>query len=128
VIVAAVGQTILTTPGMLSGWITSIVSVSAPLMGPEDRMVDWVTGTRFQDKWVAGPSGAAIFWRATSLLLDLLILGSSSPPIAFMINPQAVYRPSSVGNSSVAKSFEELRVVPLPQAACRKTARTRSRW
>jgi hypothetical protein len=54
--------------GMLSGWITSIVSVSAPLMGPEDRMVDWVTGTRFLDKWVSGPSGAAIFWRATSLV------------------------------------------------------------
>ena len=70
VIVAAVGQTILTTAGMLSGWITSIVSVSAPLMGPEDRMVDWVTGTRFLDKWVSGPSGAAISWRATSLVLD----------------------------------------------------------
>ena len=64
VIVAAVGQTILTTAGLLSGWISSIVSVSAPLM--EDRMVDWVTGTRFLDKWVSGPSGAAIFWRATS--------------------------------------------------------------
>jgi hypothetical protein len=44
VIVAAVGQTILTTAGMLSGWITWIVSVSAPLMGPEDRMVDWSLG------------------------------------------------------------------------------------
>ena len=60
VIVAAVGQTILTTAGMLSGWITSIVSVSAPLMVPEDRMVDWVTGTRFLDKRLSGPSGAAI--------------------------------------------------------------------
>ena len=59
-IVAAVGQTILTTAGMLSGWIASIVSASAPLMGPDDRMVDWVTGTRFLDKWVSGPSGAAI--------------------------------------------------------------------
>jgi hypothetical protein len=45
--VGAAGQTILTTVGMLLGWITSIVSVSAPLMGPEDRMVDCVTGTRF---------------------------------------------------------------------------------
>ena len=50
------------------GWISSIVSVSAPLMGPEDRMVAWITGTRFLDKWVSGPSGAAIFWRATSLV------------------------------------------------------------
>ena len=66
VIVAAVGQTILTTAGMLPGWISSIVSVSAPSMGPEDRMVDWATGTRFLDKWVSGPSGGAIFWRATS--------------------------------------------------------------
>ena len=66
-IVFAVGQTILTTAGMLSGWTSSIVSVSALLMVPEDRMVDWVTGTRFLDKWVSGPSGAAIFWRATSL-------------------------------------------------------------
>jgi hypothetical protein len=47
VIVAAVGQTIRTTAGMLSGWITSIVSVSTPSMGPEDRMVDWIIGTRF---------------------------------------------------------------------------------
>jgi hypothetical protein len=67
VIVADVGQTILTTAGVLSGWISSIVSVSAPLMWPEDRMVDWVTGTRFLDKWVSGPSGAAIFWRAALL-------------------------------------------------------------
>jgi hypothetical protein len=37
VIVAAVGRTILTTAGMLSGWITSIVSVSALLMGPADK-------------------------------------------------------------------------------------------
>jgi hypothetical protein len=48
-LVAAVGQTILTTAGMRSGWITSIVSVAAPLMGPEDRMVDLATGTRFLD-------------------------------------------------------------------------------
>jgi hypothetical protein len=74
VMVGAAGQTILTTAGMLSGWITSIVSVSAPLMGPEDRMVDLATGTRFLDKWVSGPSGAAIFWRATSLM-DLVDLG-----------------------------------------------------
>jgi hypothetical protein len=40
VIVAAAGQTILNTAGMRSGWITSIVSVSAPLMEPEDRTVD----------------------------------------------------------------------------------------
>jgi hypothetical protein len=40
---------------MLLGWITSIVSVSAPLMAPEDRMVDWVTGTRFLAKWVSRP-------------------------------------------------------------------------
>jgi len=92
VIVAAVGQTILTTAGMLSGWITSIVSVSAPLMGPEDRMVDWVTGTRFLAKWVPGPSGAAISWRAT---LIYWLLGRPSPPIVFMINSKAVYRPSS---------------------------------
>jgi hypothetical protein len=39
------------------------------LIRPEDRMVDWVTGTRFLDKWVSGPSGAGIFWRATSLVL-----------------------------------------------------------
>ena len=68
VIVAALGQTILTTAGMLSGWISSTVSVSPPLMGPEDRMVDLATGTRFLDKWVSGPSGAAISWRATSLV------------------------------------------------------------
>jgi hypothetical protein len=37
VIVAAVGQTILTTAGMLSGWITSIVSASAPLIGQADQ-------------------------------------------------------------------------------------------
>ena len=67
VIVAAVGQTILTTAGLLSGWISSIVSVAAPLMGPEDRMVDWITGTRFLDK-CPRPVRAAIFWRATSLL------------------------------------------------------------
>ena len=54
-IVAVAGQTILTTAGMLCGWISSIVSVSAPLMVPEDRMVDWLTGTRFLDKWVSGP-------------------------------------------------------------------------
>jgi integrase len=42
--------------------------VSPPLMGPEDRMVDLATGTRFLDKWVSGPSGAAISWRATSLV------------------------------------------------------------
>jgi hypothetical protein len=65
VIVAAVDQTILTTAGVLSGWISTIVSVSAPLMGP-DRMVDWVIGTRFLAKWVSGPSRAAISWRATS--------------------------------------------------------------
>jgi hypothetical protein len=75
VIVAAVGQTILTTAGMLSGWNTSIVSVSAPLMGPEDRMVDWVTGARFLDKWVSGPLGAAISWRATLLCVGLVDLG-----------------------------------------------------
>ena len=68
VIVAALGQTILTTAGMLSGWISSTVSVSPPLMVPEDRMVDLATGTRFLDKWVSGPSGAAISWRATSLV------------------------------------------------------------
>jgi hypothetical protein len=43
-VIAAAGQTILTTAGMLSGWITSIVSVSAPLIGPEARMVDWIRG------------------------------------------------------------------------------------
>ena len=53
VIVVAVGQTILTTAGMLSGRISAIVSVSASLMVPEDRMVDWVTGTRFLAKWVS---------------------------------------------------------------------------
>ena len=68
VIVVAVGQTILTTAGMLSGRISAIVSVSASLMVPEDRMVDLATGTRFLDKWVSGPSGAAIFWRAASLV------------------------------------------------------------
>jgi hypothetical protein len=67
-IVAALGQTILTTTGMRSGWINSTVSVSPPLIGPEDRMVDLATGTRFLDKWVSGPSGAAISGRATSLV------------------------------------------------------------
>ena len=38
VMVGAAGQTILTTVGMLLGWITSIVSVSAPLMGPEGTL------------------------------------------------------------------------------------------
>jgi hypothetical protein len=66
-----VGQVILTTAGMLSGWITSIVSVSAPLMVPEDRVV----ATRFLDKWVSGPSGAAISWRATCLYVGLVDLG-----------------------------------------------------
>jgi hypothetical protein len=68
VIVAALGQTILTATGMRSGWISSTVSVSPPLIGPEDRMVDLATGTRFLDKWVSGPSGAAISGRATSLV------------------------------------------------------------
>jgi hypothetical protein len=77
VIVPAVGQTILTTAGLLSGRITSIVSVSAALMAPEDRMVDWVIGTRFLDKWVSGPSGAAIFWRATSRYIGLVDLGQA---------------------------------------------------
>ena len=54
-IVAALGQTILTATGMRSGWISSTVSVSPPLMGPEDRMVDLATGTRFLDKWVLRP-------------------------------------------------------------------------
>jgi hypothetical protein len=40
VIVGAVGQTILTTVGMLSGWTNSMVTVSAALMGPEARVVD----------------------------------------------------------------------------------------
>src|SRR5215208_4569466 len=48
--------------------ISSTVSVSPPLIGPEDRMVDLAAGTRFLDKWVSGPSGAAICWRATSLV------------------------------------------------------------
>jgi hypothetical protein len=69
VIVAAVGQAILTTAGMLSGRISAIVSVSAPLMGPEDGMVDWVTGTRFLAKWVSGPSRAAISWRPLLFVL-----------------------------------------------------------
>jgi hypothetical protein len=89
-IVAALGQTILTATGMRSGWISSTVSVSPPLMGPEDRMVDLATGTRFLDKWVSGPSGAAISWRATSLVG----LGHLGQPIAsdrrFMINSTAV--------------------------------------
>jgi hypothetical protein len=55
VIVAALGQTILTATGMRSGWTSSTVSVSPPLMGPEDRMVDLATGTRFLDKWVFRP-------------------------------------------------------------------------
>jgi hypothetical protein len=41
VMVGAAGQTILTTVGMLLGWITSIVSVSAPLMG--GRRTGWLT-------------------------------------------------------------------------------------
>jgi hypothetical protein len=41
---------------MRSGWISSTVSVSPPLIGPEDRMVDLAIGTRFLDKWVSGPS------------------------------------------------------------------------
>ena len=86
VIVAALGQTILTATGMRSGWISSTVSVSPPLMGPEDRMVDLATGTRFLDKWVSGPSGAAISWRATSHVWVRFILGRPSPPIVFMIN------------------------------------------
>src|SRR5688500_1999035 len=77
VIVAALGQTILTATGMRSGWISSTVSVSPPLIGPEDRMVDLATGTRFLDKWVSGPSGAAISRRATSLVR----VSSSSAPI-----------------------------------------------
>ena len=92
VIVAAVGQTILTTAGMLSGWITSIVSVSAPLMGPEDRMVDWVTGTRFLAKWVPGPSGAAISRRATT---HLLALGQPITSDGLHDQLKAVYGPSS---------------------------------
>jgi hypothetical protein len=68
VIVAALGQTILTAASMRSGWISSTVSVSPRLIWPEDRMVDLATGTRFLDKWVSGPSGAAISWRATSLV------------------------------------------------------------
>ena len=42
VIVGAVGQTILITAGMESGWISSIVIVivSAPLIGPEASVMD----------------------------------------------------------------------------------------
>jgi hypothetical protein len=35
------GHTMRTTGGWLSGWISSIVTVSAPLMVPWARMVDW---------------------------------------------------------------------------------------
>jgi hypothetical protein len=45
VIVGAVGQTMRTTAGMESGWISSTVITSAPLMGPVDRVVDLVTGS-----------------------------------------------------------------------------------
>ena len=39
VIVAAAGQTILTTAGMLSGWTSSMLIVSAPLIGPRAKGV-----------------------------------------------------------------------------------------
>jgi hypothetical protein len=97
VIVAVVGQAILTTAGMLSGWITSIVSVSALLIGPEDRMVDWVTGTRFLDKWVSGPSGAAIFWRATALRAGLVDLGQPFTSDRLLDQLQGVCGRSNVG-------------------------------
>ena len=61
-----------------------------------------------------------------------------------MINSKAAHRPSKVGDRSAtsksiasvvshhkhspAESCEEVRVDPRPQPACRKTARTRSRW
>jgi hypothetical protein len=38
--VGAAGQTILITAGMESGWISSIVIVSAPLIGPVARVMD----------------------------------------------------------------------------------------
>jgi hypothetical protein len=45
-----------------NGWrdVTDTALASAPLTVPEDRVVDWVTGTRFLATWVSGPSGAAI--------------------------------------------------------------------
>jgi hypothetical protein len=92
VMVAAVGQTILTMAGMLLVWITSIVSVSAPWMAPEDRMVDLATGTRFLAKWVSGPSGAAIFRRATSFM-DLVDLGQHH---LFRLHDQLQGRPQTV--------------------------------
>jgi hypothetical protein len=76
-IVAALGQTILTATGMRSGWISSTVSVSPPLIGPEDRMVDLATGTRFLDKWVSGPSGAAISLAGHFSCVGLVDLGQS---------------------------------------------------
>jgi hypothetical protein len=103
VIVAAVGQAILTTAGILSGWISSIVSVSAPLTGPEDRMVDWVTGTRFLHKWVSGPSGAAIFWRATSLV-RLVDLGQPFTSDRLLDQLQASAGVQMLGNSWVDSS------------------------
>jgi hypothetical protein len=48
--VGAAGQTMRTTGGWLSGWISSMVSVSAPLMGPWARVVD---------DWDAVPPGAS---------------------------------------------------------------------
>src|SRR5215218_7891344 len=109
---------------MRSGWISSTVTVSPPLMGPEDRMVDLATGTRFLDKWVSGPSGAAISWRATSLVW----VSSSWAAHHLRSSPQ----PSrevlvSHHNHCPVESFEELRVDP-PLPACHNTASTRSKW
>jgi hypothetical protein len=51
VIIAAVGQMMRTTAGMLSGWISSMVMASAPLIGPPDRMVTGSLGFR---SWLVG--------------------------------------------------------------------------
>jgi len=82
-------------------------------MVPEERMVDWVIGTRFLAKWVSGPSGAAIFWRATSLV-RIVDLGQSSPPIVSMINSKAFYRRSDVGTFWLDARRSSAERIPAP--------------
>jgi hypothetical protein len=59
---------------MESGWISSMVIVSAPLMGLVDRMADLVTGTRFLDKVGLRPVGSGNLLTGHFLVVLILVL------------------------------------------------------
>src|SRR5215218_8520369 len=91
---------------------------------PTQPSTSAVRGGASLDKWVSGPSGAAISWRATSLVW----VSSSWAAHHLRSSPQ----PSrevlvSHHNHCPVESFEELRVDP-PLPACHNTASTRSKW